>query len=174
MAEGSQGGRKGKSKATVHEVFRARVRELRSQAVAAHNAHQGKSQRSWQVPEVLETSLMAIADLHKPAFDRDEINTQYSEVTKSPDEAGTMGDVIALKLQLDYNACEERAFRARHTTLCRAMCLGHGRRVGHGHGGVWDPEVGVEGEVASFIAAGGAPGPGDNITDGLPDVSGIA
>lgn len=156
MPEGSEGGRKGNAQATVHEVFRKRLQELRENAVKAHNALQGKNQRSWEVPKDMTTSLFNIAQLHQPAFDRQAINDEYSKIMKSPDDAGTVGDVIALKLQVDYNACEERAFRARHNSICRAMCLGHGRRVGHGQGGLWDPEIGIEGEVASFIASGGA------------------
>jgi len=158
MPEGAQGGNTGTTKAIVTTVFKNRLRDLQEQAKKLQNAYQGKHQRVWQIPKDFgASSLLAIAQLHKPSYDREEINTKYDEVTNDPDNAGTTGDVIALKLQLDYVACEERAFRARHTTLCRAMALGHGRRFGQGHGQMWGAKPGsIEDEVASFIKAGGA------------------
>lgn len=156
MPSAPLGGRTGKTMGKVHEVFHARLSELRDQAKKIQNAFQGKEQRQWQIPSGYTGSLMDIAKLHEPAFDRQEINTTYETATKDPNNAGTVGDVISLKLQIDYNACEERAFRARHTTLCRAMCLGHGRRFGQGQGNLWDEVNGVEAVISAFIAAGGA------------------
>jgi|GEM_PF-4885034 len=156
MPKGTEGGRRGKPKGQVHAVFSKRLEDLYLQAKQMHNALQGKHQRIWQVPSDLYGELLDVPNLHFASFDREPINTNYAEVTADPESAGTNGDVIALKLQLDYNACEERAFRARHTSLVRAMCLGHGRRVGQGHGLMWDPEDGIQDEAVKFIAAGGA------------------
>lgn len=155
MAEMPQGGSTGRTQARVHTVFHKRLEDLRLQAKKAHNALQGKHQRAWQIPSDYTGDLMAIANLHTPSFEREAINTNYETATASPQSAGTNGDLIALKLQIDYNACEERAFRARHTSLCRAMCLGHGRRIGQGHGNIWDSKYGIESVVAAYIAAGG-------------------
>ncbi len=156
MPEMPQGGRTGQVKAKVHEVFRKRLVDLRDQAKMMQNAMQGKAQRAWQVPADFTGSLLQISKLHEPAFNREPINTEYETATNDPNSAGTSGDLISLKLQLDYNACEERAFRARHVTLCRAMCLGHGRRFGQGHGNLWDDKNGIEAVMSAFIAAGGA------------------
>jgi|JI9StandDraft_2_1071091.scaffolds.fasta_scaffold50658_3 hypothetical protein len=158
MPDMPQGGRTGTQMAKVHPVFHNRLEELKKQAQQAHNALQGRHQRVWQVPASLSGSLLDIASLHTPAFDRDPVNAEYEQATEDPQNAGTNGDIIALKLQIDYNASEERAFRARHTTLCRAMCLGHGRRIGQGQGTLWgdkDAPGGVESVVVAFIAAGG-------------------
>jgi len=156
MPLGKYGGNKGKTKATPDATFTDRLRELQRQAKETQNALQGKHQRQWQVPSVLKTSLLDVPNLHKPAFAREELNKQYDTVTKDIAAPGTNGDVIAIKMQIDYNAMEERAFRSRHTSMCRATCLGHARRYGQGHGSVWAATRGIEGEVASFIAAGGA------------------
>ena len=156
MAKGTQGGRRGSSKGQVHAVFTNRLKDLYLQAKQLHNAQQGKHQRIWQIPSDFSGSLLDVPTLHDPPFEREPINSNYDEVTANPQDAGTGGDVIALKLQLDYNACEERAFRARHVSLIRAMCLGHGRRIGQGHGLMWDPADGIQDEVVKFIAAGGA------------------
>lgn len=155
MPEGSQGGIKGATKATVNAVFTDRLRDINTRAKQLQNAHQGQHQRPWMVPEELESSILDVENLHQPVFDRTDINDQYEQVTKDPKTAGTVGDVISLKLQMDYVAMEERAFRARHTTLCRAMCLAHGRRYGQGHGSMLAPGQGIEAEVAAFIAGGG-------------------
>ncbi len=156
MPEMPQGGRTGQVMGKVHAVFHTRLSDLREQAKLMQNAMQGKAHRSWQIPEGFTGSLLDIAQLHNPAFDRGELNTNYETATSDPSKAGTTGDLISLKLQIDYNACEERAFRARHTTLCRAMCLGHGRRYGQGHGNLWDDKNGIEAVMSAFIAAGGA------------------
>lgn len=153
---GSQGTIKGKKKGEVHEVFVNRLKDLRRQAAILQNSIQGKHQREWQVPTDFTKSLLDVPNLHNPAFDREPINTQYQDVTNNPEDAGTGGDVVALKLQLDYNAAEERAFRARHMTPVRAFCIGHGRRFGHGHGNVFDRQRGIEALIASWLAAGGA------------------
>jgi hypothetical protein len=160
MPEMPQGGTVGRTKGRVHAVFHKRLEDLRLQAKQAHNAIQGKHQRIWQIPSDYSGNLLDIAKLHTPSFEREPINANYETATASPQSAGTNGDVIALKLQIDYNACEERAFRARHTSLCRAMCLGHGRRIGQGHGNVWDNKDGIEGVVSAYISAGGVPSGG--------------
>lgn len=156
MPEGPEGGVKGQTKASVTAVFTNRLRDLHRQAKEAHNALQGKHQRQWMIPNDLQAEILDVPQLHFNSWDRTEINDQYEQVTISRAAAGTNGDIISLKLQIDYNAVEERAFRARHTTLCRVMCLGHGRRFGHGHGEMWFPGKGIEAEAAAFIAAGGA------------------
>lgn len=156
MPSAPGGGRKGQTMGRVHDVFHERLADLRLQAQQIQQAIQGAAQRPWQVPANFTGSLLDVPELHNPAFNRDEINANYEEVTKDPKNAGTVGDVIGLKLQLDYVACEERAFRARHTTLARAMCLGHGRRFGQGQGSLWGDKDGIEAVVSSFISAGGA------------------
>lgn len=156
MPEKPEGGRKGSTKASVTGVFTNRLRDLHKRAKQMQNAQQGKHQRQWMIPEDMQAEILDVPQLHFNSWDRTEINDQYAQVTKDPAAAGTNGDIISLKLQMDYNACEERAFRARHATLCRVMCLAHGRRFGQGHGEMWFPGKGIEAEVAAFIAAGGA------------------
>ena len=153
---GAQGGRRGNTQASIASVFSKRLKELKQQADECQKAFQGDGQRKWQVPEDLQASLLDIPELHKDAFDRQELNDQYEAAMKSPNGAGTNGDVVALKLQIDYNACEERAFRTRHMTLCRAMAHGHGRRRGQAKGSLWDSGSGISREITSLIAAGGS------------------
>jgi len=150
------GGPRGTTKASVSVTFTKRLRELQKNADAMQDAFQGNGQRSWQIPEEMSTSLLEVEKLHEPAFEREDMNNEYDSATNDPANAGTTGDVIALKLQIDYNAMEERAFRHRHMSLCRAMCLGHGRRRGQGKGILWAAGKGVEREITSIIAAGGA------------------
>lgn len=160
MPNAPQGGKAGQQLGDIHDVFRKRLKELQLQAQQAQNAFQGQTQREWQVPTELQSSLLDIANLHVPAFDRTPINDNYENVVKDPSKPGTVGDVIGLQLQIDYNACEERAFRARSTSICRAMCLGHARRFGQGHGNLWNDKTGIEAGVNGFIAAGGVAPPG--------------
>lgn len=156
MADVPRGGKTGKKMGNIHATFHDRLQDLQTQARQMHNALQGKAQRQWQIPQGYSRSLMAISSLHSPAFDRTAINDNYEAATRDPANPGTVGDVIGLKLQIDYVACEERAFRARHASYCRTVCLGHARRYGQGQGSLWDGKMGIEGLVAGYIAGGGS------------------
>jgi len=153
MPEGTAGGLKGQPKATVHPVFAKRLEDLKEQAQNLYKALQAAEHRKWQIPKDFTKDLFLIKQLHEPPFVREPINTEYKTVTQDPDSAGTNGDVISLKLQLDYNAGEERMFRHRHASLARNICNGHGRRYGHGEGRTFPA---TREEVERFIAAGGA------------------
>lgn len=155
MAEASAGGKKGNTVASVEVPFSKRLRELKKQAENMYKSLQGAEQREWQIPTDYDGDILDVPQLHKPAFDRESLNSLYEQAVQDPANAGTVGDVIALKLQIDYMAMEERAFRARHMSLPRTLCVGHGRRYGQATGGVWSPTSGIEQEIASFIAAGG-------------------
>lgn len=154
MADATSGGKTGVKMGDIHSVFHKRLQELQDQARRAHNAFRGRARHQWQIPSEYTGSLLNVNLLHLPAFDRTKINDNYEAVTRDPSNPGTVGDVIGIKLQLEYVAGEERAFRARHASYCRTMCLGHGRRYGQGHGNIWDGKAGVEGMAASYIAAG--------------------
>lgn len=147
---------RGVPQAQIFSVFRRRLQDLQQQAKILQNAIQGKHQRVWQTPSNSSGSVLDVPTLHRPAFDREEINAAYMQATQSQDTAGTIGDLICLKQQISYNSAEEQAYRIRHNTLARAMCLAHGRRLGQGYGTVWDPRYGVESAVAAYAASGGA------------------
>ncbi len=102
-----------------------------------------------------DRDLHDVPHLHDPAFDRTEINTNYEEAMQTMKRIGTVGDIIALKLQIGYVATEERAFRARHSSVCRSIAHMHGRLAGHGlgTGGVFPA---VRKTVDDAIKAGGA------------------
>jgi hypothetical protein len=143
-----QGSKKGK----VHDVFRKRTLQLREGAKQMADSVKGDAQRPWEVPAELTTQLTDIASLHKPAFDRSEINANYDEVLASGSDPGTVGDAASLKLQVDFNAAEERAFRLRHATSLRCIIVAHGRLDGHGHqAGIY---AAAENMAADLIAAG--------------------
>ena len=152
MAEGVKKGK-------VWTVFTDRLRELQCRdAGAIADALMGTGQRVWQVPEGLaNVDLFDVANLHKPVFDRTEINDNYADVMKSPKkgEAGTTGDVISLKNQIDYNAMEERAFRLRHASVVRSNIHAHGRRHGHCISNLFPK---IERQMANMIAKGAATG----------------
>ncbi len=67
------------------------------------------------------------------AFDREAINQNFAELFAASDNAGTIGDATSLKLQGDYVAVVERAYRARVATPLRCMAHAAARRAGHGH-----------------------------------------
>lgn len=123
------------SRGQVHTAFINRLRELMERGFNFSEAFRGSGQRKWNVPDDLTAvNLMAIDQLHKPSFDREKINTNYSECFQDKDNMGTCGDVVSLKFQMDYNAAEERAFRFRHATVCRNLAHALARRRAHGDG----------------------------------------
>lgn len=145
-------GKKGKSKGKVHPVFKDRLDHLKENAGNQAESFRQSEQRKWQVPDELQADdVFDVANLHQQAFDRTEINDNYVDCVSSPKDAGTTGDVISLKLQLDYNAAEERAFRARHASPIRNMCHAMARRKYQKEGPTFDA---VEKQAADAIAAG--------------------
>lgn len=77
------------------------------------------------------------------AFARDGAGLIYGVSLASPDGSG--GDAASAKLQSDYLACLERAFRLRHATPVRCAMHAAARRLGHGTAG-----VGVFGRIAAY------------------------
>jgi hypothetical protein len=124
---------KGTTKSSVHQVFADRLTELQQRdAKKASEGFRAAGQRVWQVPANFAGQLTDVPTLHKPAWDRTAPNSNYADCMKGVDgAAGTVGDVISLKMQIDYNASEERAFRRRHATVARCLCHQLARRDGH-------------------------------------------
>jgi hypothetical protein len=141
-------------KGKVHPVFQKRIDGLREAAQKKAQAFQG-GQRDWDIPKELEDkSLTDIPALHKPAFEREEINANYEECLASSKASGTSGDLSGLKTQIDFMAGEEQAFRMRHSSIVRAFVHGHARLWGHGEAqSVFDD---VSRQASDFIASGGA------------------
>lgn len=128
----------GTKKANIVSVFDKRVTELEQRArlwSLAFRYNDGFFK--WFVPDGLKEPL-DVPSLHVPAWERNEINQKYSvDVMGDPESPGTIGDIYCLKLQADFLAVEERAFRTRHASLPRASSIAHGRLSGHGAGSVF-------------------------------------
>jgi hypothetical protein len=126
----------GVKKGIVGEVFKARIDDLETKA--RQQSAQFRKQdtpRPWHTPENMKTAdLLDVPNLHEPAWNRDELNQNYSQDVLTQDSAsrGTQGDIIAMKIQIDFMAEEERAWRLRHATPVRCACVAHGRLAGHG------------------------------------------
>lgn len=161
-----KGGKRGTVKGEVYPVFEGRQSEFKRDA-ANHAASDiggtGGVQRRWQLPSApppdtgpaapFDGDLLDVPKLHEPHFVRDDINTTYQQCLSDADDPGTIGDTIALKLQMDRVAAEERAFRTRHATLVRCFAHGAGRRYGQGSSLMF-PSVVTQ--VSRILAAGGA------------------
>ena len=118
--------------------FAARIDELESNArKLAEQFRTCSTFRPWATPQQFidnKQDVLHVPALHNPAWDRLELNHKYSEeVMGGPGKAGgTVGDLMALKWQIDFMAVEERAFRLRHASYARCASLMHGRLDGHG------------------------------------------
>lgn len=144
----------GTKKADIYAVFSQRLQALRDYAAAAAAAAQQAGPRQWCIPPGMAdsaSSLQDIANLHKAGFDRSEINTGYEQCFQTSSNPGTTGDVIGTKLQCDYNAAEERAFRFRHATPVRCLVHAAGRRQGDAGGPVFRH---IEETTAAVINSG--------------------
>ncbi len=142
-----------KKKGRVHQPFQKRVSQLRKAAAKTADALRGEGQRDWNVPEELQgKALTDVPALHEPAFNRDEINSNYEECLASTADPGTGGDLSGLKTQIDFMSAEEQAFREEHCGIVRAFVHGHARLFGHGKAeSVFDA---VAKQATDLIAAG--------------------
>jgi|SaaInlV_100m_DNA_2_1039680.scaffolds.fasta_scaffold10192_3 hypothetical protein len=74
----------------------------------------------------------ALIDLHS-SFNTDQAEQQLEDVFDGTSNAGNGADTVVLSLMIDYAAQAERAFRARHQTVPRALAHYSSREEGHGN-----------------------------------------
>lgn len=151
----------GTPKGKVTGVYAKRVSDLTDKAKVISRAFRYQDNfREWHTPrELKEQDLLLVPGLHNPSWSRNEPNVLYSEtLLAGPNKVGgTTADIVAVKLQIDFLAEEERAWRTRHMSLIRAACLAHGRLDGHSQ-----PEQGrgvftrAKKAIRDYIAAGAA------------------
>ena len=147
-------GTKGTSKATVHDVFKERIEDLQKRlARLSGDGYCRTAQRAWWIPQAWIDKDVDIHDIQalEEGFDRTPINENYVDCLKDAADAGTVGDVISLKQQIDYNAAEERALRLRHSSVIRCLTHACGRRRGHCESRLY---LDIEKQVADLIKAG--------------------
>lgn len=122
------------SKVQVDPNFEGQIRQLRQRAKEESEALRNGGQTQWLMPDSDQWAgdLFDIEALSEP-FVREQANDQFEEATKDPTDSGVVGDLITTTLQVDYLACMERAFRARHT-MRRPRTFAHAASRKRGHG----------------------------------------
>jgi hypothetical protein len=123
----------GTVKSSLIESFTKRISDLEDKANAqSEYFRKHENTRPWHTPESMrDRDLLDVPSLHEPAWNRNKANEIYSQDVLNA-EAGTQGDIISLKRQIDFMAAEERAWRARHASFARCAAHAHGRLAGHG------------------------------------------
>jgi len=148
----NSGGTAGTPKSAIDTNFNRYLEKLRINAAVLQNAFQGKTQRKWLAVDNAGLDPSVLPDR---LLERKNLNAAYDEITGSG-TPGTLGDIIATKLQLDYLAMAERAARARAVSLPRAAALAHGRRYGQAHGAIFtDAPGGIPHAISNYIRSGG-------------------
>lgn len=88
------------------------------------------------------------------AYDRADLNARYGTALLDKAAAGTTGDCAAAKVQIDWLAAKERAYKTRHATRIRCTAHSAARKRGHGDGaGVFLGSV--LGFVQTLVSAAG-------------------
>jgi len=113
----------------VHEIFTDRLVDLMGDAFVIDAGIEQQGQRRWQMPRDWSGIPYAHEDLIN-AYDRSSIETNYAQVIADSKNPGTSGDVVSLKTQGDYLACQERALRARLASSIRGHAMSAARRKG--------------------------------------------
>ena len=140
--------------AKIHNRFRLQVEALRSAASEMAASVTDEHQRPWMT---LDHGSWSGNPFDIPgmtgAFDRDDINQHYAEMLSDPANLGSLGSSLALKLQVDWLAVLERAFRTRHASSVRCAVHAAARRKGHSSGaGIFS--IGTLGYVQNIIQKG--------------------
>lgn len=122
-----------KSVADIRSRFRTQLVKMQQLADKASQASRLTAQRQWMLPDKngWTGDLFDLTGLEKP-FDRSE-NWKDFKKALDPKNPGVVGDLQVSQLQGDWLAAQERAFRARHMTRCRAEQHSAARLYGHGH-----------------------------------------
>lgn len=149
------------SRAQVDPTFVDLLSAMRSQAAHSLNAATSGGAPKWFIPGEFVDRLLDPTTLAGPGLDdggkfsRKAVNEQYESMVASYDSAGTTGDLISLKMQNDYMAMMERAWRIRHATPLRSHALSIARDFGQAKGPLFTSNKGgIVATASDFIAAG--------------------
>ena len=120
----------GQKRGKIDSVFEARVKELEQKAKSIAESFKSaySTVRPWATPKDIK-NLQHVPSMHMPAWKRFDINKLYSIdiCGTGPKNCGTTGDLIGMKIQNEFLAVEERAFRLRHASYARCAALANGR-----------------------------------------------
>lgn len=118
---------------TLDTDFLNHLDAMKTVSTAADEATILQNQRQWMYPPLNGWSgnPLDIVDMNN-AFDRTNLNNQYITIIDDLTHEDKIGTVMATKLQLDYIAAMERAFRTRHCSSVRAKIHAAARRRGQG------------------------------------------
>lgn len=122
-----------RSRVDVDPNFELQVRALRAAFGSLADATLTGGQPRWMTPELLGWSgdTEDREGMSAP-FARDQANAQFVEAVADPLEPGTTADLVAATTMIDWLACMERAYRARHTMpRNRAALHAASRYAGH-------------------------------------------
>lgn len=118
---------------TIDDDFANHIDAMESVSTAASQATNLTGQRKWMYPPLNGWSGDPLDILGMDqAFNRDNLNSQYRSVIGMMNQAGKIGESMAVKLQVDYIAALERGFRTRHCSSVRAKIHSSARRKGLG------------------------------------------
>jgi hypothetical protein len=147
---------------TVDPKFAGHMAANQSTSHAAALAAFQSAQRQWMYPPLSGWSgdPQDIVGMNQ-AFDRTNLNNLYYSIindltVNTPStHSGTIGESMAVKLQIDYIAIMERAFRTRYCSSVRARLHSAARRTGHGDStyGLFATGAGITNWLAQLIFA---------------------
>lgn len=126
-------------------AFLAHLDRLKTVADANADAVCAGTQRQWYLPPLDSWTgdPYDIAGMNY-AFDRSALNAAYVAVVSDTLRRGRQGEAMILKLQIDYLAALERAFRTRQSSSIRAKVHAGIRRKSHGaSGGLYNTSNGT-------------------------------
>jgi len=117
-------------KGKIDPTFEERIKDLEQKAQKISSSFRNQDYSEWHIPEKIEDPL-DVPGLDK-AWQRNSINQEYENIVGTQaDGAGSVGAAQAMKIQADFLAVEERAFRTRHASFVRCAAMAHGRLDGH-------------------------------------------
>ena len=121
-------------KGRIDTTFEQRVQDLEQKAQKISSSFKNQSYSEWHIPEQVQDPL-DVPGLDK-AWTRNSVNQEYERIVGTQaDGAGAVGAAQAMKIQADFLAVEERAFRTRHASFVRCAAMAHGRLNGHSKSG---------------------------------------
>ena len=114
----------------LYDTFVTESLRLRMYGELLAAASQEQGVRYWMYPNLSSPAEWTWPGLAIP-YDRDLIAEAYDTIISDPE--GTDGDGMSAKLQSDYLASQERAYRLRQSGPLRCVMHAAARRAGHGN-----------------------------------------
>ena len=149
-------------KSNIGDVFTKQIQRLADHAFDEELTVSGLSTPFWYRPVPIDDDdKKGVFDIEKHGedFTRKQQSEEFDKVVTDTSDPGSVGDLNVIEKQGGFMFVMERAYRARHHSICRTAIQPGGRKAGHSF-----VSGSILGGLAGAVAAWDKQNKGENLT----------